>query len=96
MIVEGIIGMAASVLSVVSLIPQIYRTYQRRSAVDLSLLMILAFFFSSLCWVIYGYLIEAIWVWVTNLPMTLFAFMLLILKIKHSNRSHERADHQLP
>ncbi len=61
-----LIGIIASVTSVVGFLPQIYKNQQTRSVSDLSALMLLNFFICSLAWVIYGGLTGSTYVLVTN------------------------------
>jgi MtN3 and saliva related transmembrane protein len=76
-----IVGFIASFTSTISLLPQIYRTYKTKSVEDLSFLMLINFTICSISWVLYGILTNTISVWITNIIMTIFSFILLILKI---------------
>ena len=78
-----IFGFIASFTSVISLIPQIIKSYQTKSVTDLSLLMLINFLICSISWTIYGILIEAISVWATNIIMTIFSFILLVFKLQY-------------
>ncbi len=79
-----VISIVASATSVLSLIPQIYRTYRLKSASDLSLLMLINFLVCSLSWVAYGGITGMVSVWVTNMMMTVFSIVLIIFKIRYS------------
>ncbi|WP_316359220.1 SemiSWEET family sugar transporter [Candidatus Neptunichlamydia sp. REUL1] len=79
-----VISIVASATSVLSLIPQIYRTYQLKSASDLSLLMLINFLVCSLSWVAYGGLTGMVFVWVTNVMMTIFSIVLIVFKIRYT------------
>jgi len=79
-----VISIVASATSVLSLIPQIYRTYQLKSASDLSLLMLINFLVCSLSWVAYGGLTGMVSVWVTNVMMTIFSIILIVFKIRYT------------
>ena len=78
-----IISFIASFTSTISLLPQIYKTYKTKSAEDLSLIMLTNFILCSTSWIIYGILTGTKSVWITNIIMTLFSFIMLILKIKY-------------
>lgn len=82
----NVIGLIAMVTSTISLLPQIYRTYQTRSSTDLSLGMLWNLFICSISWVIYGILIDATAIWVTNILMTIFSSTLLILSRRYRVR----------
>ncbi|MDG1436977.1 MAG: SemiSWEET family transporter [Rickettsiaceae bacterium] len=76
----SIIGFMAAFTSTISLIPQIYRTYKLKSSYDLSYLMLLNFFVTSVLWIIYGVMITSMVVWGTNVIMLIFSIILLFLK----------------
>ena len=79
-----VISIVASATSVLSLIPQIYRTYQLKSASDLSILMLINFLVCSLSWVAYGGLTGMVSVWATNVMMTIFSIVLIVFKIRYT------------
>jgi MtN3 and saliva related transmembrane protein len=78
-----VLGFIASITSVISLIPQIVKSYKTKSVGDLSILMIINFLISSISWTLYGMLIGAVSVWATNIVMTVFAIILMKLKFKY-------------
>jgi MtN3 and saliva related transmembrane protein len=61
-----IIGIVASVTSVVGFLPQIYKNQQTKSVQDLSIWMLLNFLICSLAWMIYGSLTDSLYVLLTN------------------------------
>ncbi len=75
-----IFGFLAALTSTISLIPQIYKTYKTKSTRDISVLMLLNFVFSSICWVIYGAMIDAMSVVWCNVIMLGFSLILMVLK----------------
>ena len=81
-----IIGSIASITSTISLIPQLLQTFKTKSVADLSLLMLINFFICSICWVIYGIILNATSVWITNIIMLIFSALLIILKIKYNRK----------
>lgn len=48
------VGHLGSFLSSVTFLPQVYKTWKSRSAGDISLLMIVIVFISTVVWLIYG------------------------------------------
>ncbi|MEM8629573.1 MAG: SemiSWEET family transporter [Chlamydiota bacterium] len=82
----SLIGFVAMFTSAISLLPQIYRTYQTRSAKDLSPAMLWNLWICSISWVLYGLLIEAAAIWMTNILMTLFSSTLLVLSRRYRVR----------
>ena len=78
------ISIVASTTSIISFIPQIIQTYRTRSAKDLSLLMLVNFLICSLSWIVYGIITRTWTVWMTNVIMTIFTVVLIVLKIRYS------------
>jgi len=74
------IGFLAAFTSTISLIPQIYKTYKLKSSRDLSYLMLLNFFVTSILWTAYGLMIASLAVWGANIIMIIFSIILLVLK----------------
>ena len=83
--IVSFVGFIASFTSVISLLPQIYKSYTSKSCRDVSLLMLINFFVSSLSWVVYGILTNTQSVWITNIIMLLFSLIILYMKVKYSN-----------
>ena len=81
------ISIVAFTTSIISFIPQIIQTYRTRSAKDLSLLMLINFFICSMSWTFYGYLTDSWTVEITNILMTLFTAVLIVLKIRFTPKS---------
>ena len=71
------IGAVATVLAIVSLVPQVVRTWRTRSAVDLSASWLTIAAVSMVLWIAYGTLLSA-WAIVVANATTLFLVGLLI------------------
>ena len=82
-----IFGFIASFTSVISLLPQIIKSYKTKSVDDISLAMIINFVICSISWVIYGLLTESQSVWITNVIMSIFSIIMLVLKIKYNRNN---------
>lgn len=76
-----IIGIIASITSVLGFVPQIYKIHQTKSVQDISILMLLNFLICSAAWVVYGILIGSKYVWVTNLAGLAVSFLLFCQKL---------------
>ncbi|MGC0371403.1 MAG: hypothetical protein DGJ47_000092 [Rickettsiaceae bacterium] len=79
----SILGFLAAFTSTISLVPQIYKTYISKSAADLSYLMLLNFFVTSVLWTSYGIMITSLAVWGANLIMIFFSMILIALKYQY-------------
>jgi MtN3 and saliva related transmembrane protein len=81
-----IVGFGAMLGSTFALIPQIIKIYTSKSAKDVSLLSAINFFISGVLWVIYGLMVNAWSVWLTNIFVTCFALILLRLKLAFNHQ----------
>lgn len=88
----AIIGSAATILAVVSLLPQVLRTWRTRSAMDLSASWLLIALSSMILWVVYGTLLSAWSDVVANAATLVLVLALLAMKIKFG-RVIKGADH---
>lgn len=79
-----ILGLTAGTLSTVSLLPQLIKAWKTKSVNDISLGMFVILCAGSLLWLLYGILIHALPIIVTNLAIFILGLMILALKIKHS------------
>ncbi len=72
-----IVGLVASLTSVIGFIPQMIKIKKSKSTHDISLLMLLNFFVCSVAWVIYGYCTSAFYVTLTNVISSFFCIVLI-------------------
>ena len=79
------IGLIAGVLTTLSFVPQVYRTWKTKSADDLSLGMFLMFTLGVILWLIYGFLIDDLPIILANIVTLSLACTLLIFKIVFRN-----------
>ena len=82
-------GTAAAVLSTAAFIPQVVKTWQTRKAEDVSYALLVAFCSGCLCWVVYGFLIQAYAVFVANLITLFLNLVILGLKFSFERSSSE-------
>ncbi len=78
------IGLIAMLTSTLCLVPQIVHTVKTKSVDDLSGWMLLNYVICSISWVVYGLLIGAVSVWLTNVIATVCSAFLLYLKWRYS------------
>ena len=76
-------GFLAALLTTIAFLPQLYKTWQTKSADDVSLLMLILFITGLVCWVIYGFRINSIPILVANIITFIFNFSILVLKISY-------------
>ena len=76
-------GFLAALLTTIAFLPQLYKTWQTKSADDVSLVMLILFITGLFCWIIYGLKINSIPILVANIITFIFNFSILILKISY-------------
>ncbi|MFH1832027.1 MAG: SemiSWEET family transporter [bacterium] len=81
-----IVGTIASFASLSTLPPQIYQMYKTKSAKQVSLFMLINFLIAAICWLIYGILIHAVSIIITNSILLVFSVILIILKFKYDKK----------
>ena len=80
-------GFSAALLTTIAFIPQLYKTWQTKSAEDVSLIMLILFITGLTFWIIYGLKIHSIPILVANIITFIFNFSILILKITYRNNN---------
>ena len=79
-----VFGFLAALLTTIAFLPQLYKTWQTKSADDVSIIMLILFITGLICWIIYGLKINSIPILVANLITLIFNLSILILKITYS------------
>jgi MtN3 and saliva related transmembrane protein len=80
-----LIGLAAGTLTTIAFVPQVVKTYQSKSAKDLSLAMFLIFCTGIVLWLIYGIAINDLPVIIANSLTLALSSLLLIFKLIYKN-----------
>ena len=76
-------GFSAALLTTIAFLPQLYKTWETKSADDVSLVMLILFITGLICWIIYGLKINSIPILAANFVTFIFNFSILILKISY-------------
>ena len=76
-------GFLAALLTTIAFLPQVYKTWQTKSADDVSLVMLILFIIGLICWIIYGIKINSIPILFANIFTLIFNLSILILKITY-------------
>ncbi len=80
--IDGL-GFAAATLTTIAFLPQVFKTWQSRSAKDLSVGMIVLFMTGLFLWLIYGISLKALPIIVANAVTLGLNGMILGLKLKY-------------
>jgi MtN3 and saliva related transmembrane protein len=78
-----LIGMLAGSLTTLSFVPQVWKTYRRKSAGDFSWLYVLAYTTGLALWLWYGLLIASMPVILANAVALVLLFALVGLKVRY-------------
>ena len=76
------LGFLAGLLTTISFLPQVVKTWKSRSASDLSLGMFSVFSVGVICWLVYGLLLQEMPMIFWNAFTLLLVLILLFMKLK--------------
>lgn len=77
------LGLIAATLTTAAFVPQVVKSWQTKSAKDLSLGMFAIFCTGVFLWLIYGILSQDLPIILSNAVTFILALTILVLKIKH-------------
>jgi MtN3 and saliva related transmembrane protein len=78
-----ILGLVAASLTTFSFLPQLLKTWQTKSAKDVSFVMLICFNLGILLWLIYGIYLSALPIIFANAVTLFFNLIILWLKIRY-------------
>ena len=81
------LGLIAGVLTTIAYLPQLIKTWQTKSAHDLSWSMLIVLCAGIILWLVYGFYIQNIPIIAANIVTFVFTSMILVLKIKYKHDS---------
>ena len=81
-------GFLAALLTTIAFLPQLYKTWETKSADDVSLIMLILFITGLIFWIIYGFKIHSIPILVANVVTFIFNFSILILKLSYNKKNN--------
>jgi MtN3 and saliva related transmembrane protein len=79
-----ILGFSAATFTTIAFVPQLMRTWQTKSAKDVSLAMLVCFCFGVFLWIIYGMILNQPPIIVANIITLIFNLMILYCKLKYN------------
>ncbi len=83
---HNLLGYAAGSISMISFIPQVYKTWKIKSAKDVSIQMFILYTTSTFLWIIYGFTSNQYAIWIPNTIVLFLSITQVILKIKYDMR----------
>ncbi len=78
-----VIGLAAATLTTIAFLPQMFQTWQTKSAKDVSFVMLITFMSGLFLWLIYGIYLQSLPIILANSVTLFFNLIILCLKIKY-------------
>ncbi|MBF2005030.1 SemiSWEET family sugar transporter [Chlorogloeopsis fritschii PCC 9212] len=78
-----ILGLVAATLTTFSFLPQMIKTWQTKSAKDVSYAMLISFNIGVFLWLLYGFYLSALPIILANGTTLFFNIIILYLKIKY-------------
>ena len=78
-----LLGFLAAFLTTIAFLPQLYKTWNTKSADDVSFIMLILFIIGLIFWIIYGLEINSIPILIANIITFILNFSILILKIRY-------------
>jgi MtN3 and saliva related transmembrane protein len=78
-----ILGLAAATITTISFLPQMFKTWQTKSAKDVSLVTLITFISGVFLWLIYGISLQSLPIILANAITLIFNLIILWLKIKY-------------
>jgi MtN3 and saliva related transmembrane protein len=78
-----ILGLVAGALTTMAFLPQMFQIWHTRSAKDVSYVMVIVFISGLLLWLIYGVILGALPLIISNTVTLFFNLIILWLKIKY-------------
>ncbi len=87
----SVLGLLAGVLTTVAYLPQVVRTWKRKSAGDLSLSMVVCTTLGVFLWFVYGLTIRSMPVIVANSVTFVLTSTVLVLRLRYGKRGGRAA-----
>lgn len=81
--IQNIIGYSATVVSTISFLPQVIKTWKLKSTKDFSLVMLLLGVLGSSLWFFYGVLLKAFPIMIANATVMSCFLIVLFFKLKY-------------
>jgi MtN3 and saliva related transmembrane protein len=78
------LGFVAGVITTISFVPQVVRTYRNKSGRDISLWMMLLFALGITLWLIYGLLLMSLPIILANAVTLVLVMAILVLKLYYA------------
>ena len=85
----NVIGIIASLISIISFVPQAYKVFKSKSTAGISLISFISLFVGSVFWLAYGWMIKSYQVLITNGFISLLTLFIVVHIIRINKKSVE-------
>lgn len=85
--INDLVGSMAGLLTTVSFLPQVIKTWRSRSANDISLGMFLLFSLGVALWLAYGVMLHSTPIIASNLVTLVLATSIILMKLRFNKRA---------
>jgi len=82
-LLTNLIGFSAAAIGTAVMLPQVIKTLRTKKVDDISLIMLVLYFFNCCLWLVYGFLIMAWPVIICNFIALLISIVQMTLKLKY-------------
>ena len=82
---EDVLGYVAGLITAITFLPQVLKTWKTKSAKDVSLAMFLIALTNQILWLAFGILRDDPVIIITNALMLLMTSLMIILKLKYNH-----------
>ncbi len=79
----NILGYAACAVTAMTFLPQVIKTWQEKSAKNVSLMMFIIAFINEVMWIAYGVLKNDMVIVITNVIMIIMCSIMISLKLRY-------------
>jgi MtN3 and saliva related transmembrane protein len=86
------LGITAGILTTIAYLPQLIKTWQSKSAGDISWTMLIVLCIGIILWLAYGFAIHDLPILLANIVTLLLAGVILALKIRYRNNDSDNSD----
>lgn len=84
--ITQMIGYFGSAVSIITLMPQVVKTWKTKSVGDISFAMLIIQAIQVVAWLLYGALLQNIPLVIVNLVMLTNTILLVVMKIKYAQK----------
>ena len=82
-----ILGYAAGAITTLTFLPQVLKTWKRKSAKDVSMMMFIIAAVNEVMWIVYGALLDNWVIILTNVVVLIMSLTMITLKIRFSTHA---------